>query len=673
MATATRDQLLYDLAYVSEKYPSTHYTLDDTSWYYLARIGFGYDFYFKVDTWPSSLKHNKLIGAQAVFCLNRQFNYLGIEIGLLASSYDASTVTYYTRPQKDGWMIDANVDTPVSGDRFIPGALYGTIFEAEDAFDFLNGKGFYLDAKVECQIKAVLENGDSPFVRITYDDTIKIISKIAYQSGPASGYYNPRDPATFRWDYVKESPDVYCAQESWDQSSATFYWKASGDSSYTSIALTTEKSVTIQANTFQINDEISWYVSGTDEEGTTTQTPVYTFSTSAGAASATPISPIDSIEDGSAPILMQWQLSSTDGLEPSRVEGQWRNDSEDPWTALFDLSPATEFYEAPANTFLAGQTAWRVRAYNIDGVAGEWAEASFISVAAPVPVAGLAATNVPRTTVTWQSAGQEAYEISIDGKIVRKAFGDAVRAWQATEPLADGTHEISVRVQGVYGLWSQPATVTIAIENVPETTISLSADFGTDANMSATLGQGATADRFQWYRDGVRIGETSAPAFSDRFVLGNHNYYVEIWHASGNYSRSETVNGTMSVAGKIIARFSGGGWLDITLTDSSSDAQTFNHSRTVTTQHITGSKYPRLERSIFRDLSGSYSCAFPTQQEAEALAALEGEVVIVKSNRGKVVIGCLQQLQERQTLFYAAFSFTVQQIEWEDFVTDENG
>ena len=672
MATATRDLTIYDLAYVTNRYPSTHYQMDDSSWYPLEDNIFADNFYFKVSAWPSSLKHNKLLGAQLVFCLRRRFNFLDLDISRLESSYDANTVTYYTGPQKT-WIFDTVVDAPVTGNRFIPEELSGTYREARFAHDLLNEPGFSIDSSVECDTKTVLENGNPPYLHVTYDDTIKILSRIAYQSGPASGYYNPRDPATFRWDYVKESQDVYCAQESWDQSSATFYWKASGDSSYTGEALTGAKSITIQANTFPADDTISWYVSGTDEEGTTTQTPVYTFSTSAGAASATPVSPIDSIEDGSAPILLRWTLSSTDGLEPSRVEGQWRHDSEDPWTALFELSPAEESYEVPANTFLAGQTAWRVRAYNIDGVAGEWTEASFINVAAPVPVSGLAATNVPRTTVTWQSAGQEAYEIRIDGKIVRKAFGDAVRIWQVTEPLADGTHEISVRVQGVYGLWSQPASVTVAIENVPETTISLAADFGIDANLSATIGQGATADRFQWYRDGVRIGETSAPAFSDRFVLGNHNYYVEIWHASGNYSRSETVNGTMSVSGKKIARFSGGAWLDITLTDSSADAQTFNHSRTVTIQHVTGSNYPRLERSIFRDLSGSYSCAFPTQQKAEALVALDGEVVIVKSNRGKVVIGCLQQLQERQTLFYAAFSFTVQQIEWEDFVTNENG
>lgn len=682
MARTTLNLPFSKMAYISEASADEHYTLDSRTWYSISGRTLSTqniphrEMLFGLEEFPASLKRNKLYGIQFVIYADvPEFEYCTIYANY--QDFDADTVTYETRPTLSNvaaagrFFVD---DT--KADIVVPKEI-ATAYDksvAEDAYGALRWGSLRIvnnSGTGAFKMRTVLSGGSSPYAIVTYDSTVKVTSEIVYRAGPKTGYYNPREAAEFAWAYAKADSDAYCASPYWTQSDATFFWKSSAESTYHEISAGTSVKLTIPANTFPVNESISWYVTGTDDDGTTSSTPVYTFSTTAGEASASPVSPDGSIEDGSAPITLAWNLSSTDGQSPTRVEGQWRQQGEASWTPLFDLEPAAESFEAAAGTFTAGQIDWRVRAYNIDDTPGEWADASFVCQTAPSPVSGLAATNVPLTTVTWQSSGQEAYEISIDGNVVQKDFG-AVTSWQTDEPLQDGEHEIRVRIQGAYGLWSQPASVYADISNTPETTIALSAMFGIDAVLSAEPGQLSGSPRFQWYRDNKRIGSTSAAVFKDRFVLGSHRYYVEIWHDSGNYSRSNEVSGEMSVRGTWIARFSGGAWLDITLTDRATDVKQYSHRRTVSSQHVTGARFPVLERSTFQDSTGSYSCAFRDQAAADALEAMKGETVIVKSRRGKTVIGCLANLTGRDYLYYTAYTFSLDQIEWEDFVAYED-
>ena len=682
MARTTLTLNFKNMAYIDAANPDTHYTLDSSTWYTISGGTYPSNppvrsMLFQLDSFPASLKYNKLYGIQfVIYAKETEFQYCAVFQN--DEYYDKDTVTYDSRPKEGrqdvgsryfGYDYQEDLYTPknIGSDSYYGYYAYLALGVNSHAITNPSGK------KAGFQMRSVLSTNAVPYAVVTYDDELKVLSKIVYRSGPVSGYFNPRQDAVFRWDFARMSDTDWSKSIHWDQASATFFWKTSAESTYHEIPVGADKTLTVPGNTiFPANDEISWYVTGTDSEGTTSSTPVYTFSTVAGAASATPVFPSGSIEDGSAPIQFSWELSSTDGQDPIRVEGQWRSAGEVNWSALFDLTPAASSYEAAAGTFTAGETEWRVRAYNIDSVAGEWATASFICQAAPPPVSGLTATNVPRTTISWQSRGQEAYEISIDGAVVQKDFGAATTSWQVVEPLPDGLHEIQVRVQGVFGLWSQPSTVFVEISNDPETEITLTAQFGLDAALYAEPGQTEERPRFQWYRDGVRIGSTADDIFTDRLVLGVHSYYTEIWHASGNYTRSNAVSGELVASGTLIALFSGGDWLDITLTDRATDAQQFTHGRVISSQHVSGSRFPVTERSPYQSLIGSYNCAFRSREAAEVLESMAGEMVIVKSRRGKTVIGCLADLTEREYVFYSAYSFNLQQSEWKDFVTDEN-
>ena len=494
-------------------------------------------------------------------------------------------------------------------------------------------------------------------------------TQIVQQNCPTSGYKNPRNAIPFSW-YFQYSYGNYT------QRSATLYWRVSGASSWNSIAASgSTQSLTVPANTFPTNSTIQWYLYGVDSSGKSSQTSVYSFSTSAATAYATLKHPVGTVEDGTKPITVRWTLTSADGLQASKVFLWWKLPSEasNQWHAIMESTDIITSYTIPAGYFAAGETQLLVGAYNIDGVRGPDSISNFIVVAAPDPPSGLAATPVPRTTISWQSEGQEAYEIEIDGEIVQKAFGPAVYSWTHTEPLEDGEHIIRVRIQGIYGLWSTWSETSIFVENDPPWTLTLTGKLRTDAVLNLNLNGGTiTPLHVHWYRDGKRIAWTTGTlTFTDRFALGEHEYYAELWHTNGNYARSNTVKGRMCVSGVLIGLAAGGEWMNLGISENSMDEQTFTWSQSTALLHVTASNYPVLEMSPYEDESIVYNCAFKNRAEAKAFEKFKGKVVVVKSRRGNVAVGGLTQLTKRETAFYTAYRFTIQRIHWEDFIRDD--
>lgn len=628
---------------------------------------------------PSNLKRNKLVSVTMTMQLTGDARALP-----LTGTFTRNVTTWDTKPDSYPNAVSSKLYLFGDGTSSFSDCLFASLTsftaaqKAQAAALILKYSTLAIEnSGNSCGLKDVLHDGVStPYLTVTYDDSTMVTSQITYKSGPKSGYSNPRSATTFQWSYEKSDGSIFCADDSFTQTSATLYWKQSGAANYTAVTVSgSTTSVTVPANTFPSGQTIEWYLEGTDTDGTTTQSSVYSFSTAAGTAYAIAKSPISSVEDGSAPITLSWTLASTDGQTPSAVDLKWKLTSEDEtqWHSLLSAASPVSSYTAAAGTFSAGEIEWTVRAYNIDGTAGPWSAPSsgyysFICVQAPDPVSGLSATAVPFTSVSWQSSDQQGYEVSIDGEVVGQGFGAGVYSWTADEPLEDGSHVISVRVQGVYGFWSQPSTITITVANSAPTTITLTGTFSLDAILDWTFGATPPDTTVMVYRDGVWIGTASTGLFTDRRVLGQHSYFVILPDSSGNYSKSNTVTGTMSTYSKQIAPLDGSaGWLELRLSENSADEDSFKWSRTQVLQHVTGAAYPQTELSSFEDLTATYNCAFVDRTQRQAFEALRGKAVIMKTRSGNVVTGILAQLTKRQTVFYTAYSFSISQIHVRDF------
>lgn len=637
---------------------------------------------FNVDF--ESIKYKKLIrGFAGAYCKYVQYGdgtFAKAAFRALASDFTLSTVTWNNAP---AILFPAN---DADDYKSLVYNQYGNYTEVDNPnYTYLTGAENSLFARnalrygVAC-ISQEIENVEAqgynvslgpaysnikPWLSVRYDDAIDVLSVFSGKSN-TSGYV-PRGVAqTFTWELIP-SGEFYCYGD-WTQASAVFHWREGTEGAWNNISISgSAQSVTIPVNTFPLGI-VQWYVSGVDNVGTASNSEIYTISTADSLTVATPTYPISTVEDGSGEISFTWTDANDNGTTPTGADLQYSQDGS-VWTLFGHVDGAVTTYTAPGGAFPAGAVMWRVRAYNFDSVAGDWSEAvSFISVAAPTaPTVSAAA--VPFTTVTWQSSGQQAYRIIIDGVTYGPFFGSD-KTYTPKDYLRDGNHTISVEIQGVYGLWSQAGSVTFTVANAPGDGITLTGSFGRDAALSWTT-ESATAD-FLVYRDGKQIGSTFANAYYDRFVLGAHSYQVINRLSNGNYTASNVVNGVMRSCTTAIAPFNGGTWQELKLSENSYSEQRFSWAKLSSTRHVTGAVYPVIEVSEYEDAAGSYDVSFPDVESANAFLALRGQIVILKSRGGNVVIGALTQIEQANKDFYISFAFTIQRIDWEDYVDAQN-
>lgn len=515
-------------------------------------------------------------------------------------------------------------------------------------------------------------SASSPAIALeyVYDTAYQTESQVQVENSVTSGYLNPHVAQVFRWSmgFTGSSFSIN-AVLGYSQNSATFYWRAGTSGSYTAINISgSTMSVSIPANTFP-SGTVQYYVSAVGSDGHTSTTPVYTISTADTLPVSTAISPAGSVEDGSAPITARWSVSNASGSAPTRIDLCYMRNGDAEYTYILNQPGSLRSYVFPAGTFLAGQNTWGVRAYNIDDSPGSWVTKQFIVIAAPAaPV--VTTDGAPFATFNWQGDGQQAWRLTVDGKLYGPFFGTD-RSYTLPDYLRDGNHTASVEIQGQYGLWSQPGTVSFTVANSGGDAVDLGASFGVDAELYWSTGA-STAD-FLVYRDGVRIGHTANTGFVDRFVLGEHSWQVINRLPGGMYTASNIVTGLLRSCETVVAAFSGGDWIKLRLSENSASEQRFTFSRTQSLRHMRGAVYPVLELGPYEDGSGSYDTAFEDVPSAAAFETLRGKLVIIKSRGGNVVIGALTNLEKRAKHFFLAYTFTVQRCHWEDFVDDENG
>jgi len=505
--------------------------------------------------------------------------------------------------------------------------------------------------------------GNRPQLLITVDDAVTITSEV-YGTAGTSGYINPNNAYTFKWDFQMDGTG-FCAG-TWTQSSATFYWSDDEGSTWNSVAASgSTQNVTLAAGTLPAGT-IQWKVTATDNQGTTSTSSVYTISTEDQLIVPTPLLPSGTVEDGSEQILFKWSINSPSGTAPtgSRIFYKLLEDAN--WNYIDINGPATS-YSMPANTLIGGTYAWGLFVKN---QAGNYSSPSstlqFVCVAAPAaPI--VSCDGAPFATIDWQADGQQAYRITVDETVYGPFFG-TVKTFTLSDYLVDGPHEASVEIQGTYGLWSQAGTVSFTVANVPGSSVNLSVTAGRDAQLDWTTSS-ATMD-FLIYRDGIQIGHTTNLGFYDRVVLGEHSWQVVNRLPGGYYTVSNIETKTLRSGVTAIATLYGGNWMELKLSENSDSVQSFSWSRTTSIRHVAGAVYPVLETSPFEDGTGVYDVSFADVESARAFEQYKGKVVILKSRGGEVLVGCLSSIQKLVKNFYYSYSFTVQRIHWEDYIDD---
>ena len=314
----------------------------------------------------------------------------------------------------------------------------------------------------------------------------------------------------------------------YEWTAATVYYKKSEDANYTSVVGTVSGSwsdVRIDTNIgFQDGYTYDVYIVSTADDGETAQTPVAQFTTTDATAVAECISPAGEFTQGD--VTFVWSHATAYGTPQYAYDLQYSTNNGSSWTSI-ESHKVTQNTTKSYTLTDAGTYKWRVRTYNSNDVAGDWAEASFVNNVPANPPTNLSVNTKGRPTVTWAATSQSAYQIQfLLGDSVAYDSG-AVYTSQTSHfvnQFFDDNRSYVVRLRiynalGEVSEWVETGYQQTSVTDVVFTT--------TSADGGATIAVTNTSDftKFFLLRNNTPVAEFNE-SYTDKFAVGLVNYSV---------------------------------------------------------------------------------------------------------------------------------------------------
>ena len=524
--------------------------------------------------------------------------------------------------------------------------------------------GAYMNTAVTMNWVSVATKGTNrPYIPVSVDDTVTCGLKIS-EVTPASGSIIKSESNTFTWGVEAAQK---CIAEL-KQTSAIFRWRSGTSGTIHTINVSgNTQSVTVPANTFAGTTSIQWQVAVTANSGVVTTSNWVTLSTADATPSAAPLSPVDTVIDGSKDVLFQWQHSISTGTAQSKADLQKSTDGQT-WATLTTITGSEKQWTCPAGTLTSSIKYWRVRTYNADGIAGAWSDAAqIVVIAAPTAPSIQIKSTGPRPSISWQTSEQEAYQVELDGKLSGGTHYGTDKTWTSPAYLADGSHTVRVRVQNQYGMWSGWGAAALPVTNTPGASITLSVQASSVADLSwQTSG---SYDFYLVYRNGKPIAKLTQTQYTDELSSGSTTYQVRGCYAdSSNYGLSSAVTVDIRAGVHQVSDLDTGQTLRLPYSDSQHRQTTRTLSRQVELLQLSGAYYPVAVEVDSGTDALSITAALLDEGEIRQLMGLVGKLVCAKTPQGDMVIGYITSLPKQHDGFLNVFNFTVEQIDYDDEV-----
>ncbi len=316
--------------------------------------------------------------------------------------------------------------------------------------------------------------------------------------------------------------------EQYEWTSANVYYKKSTDQNYTSVSGTISGSwsdVRIDTNIgFQDGYTYDVYIVATADDGSTAQTPVAQFTTTDAQAQAECISPAGVFTQGD--VTFVWSHTTAYGSQQYAYDLQYSTNNGSSWTSIesHKITPNT----TKAYTLTdAGTYKWRVRTYNSNDVAGEWAEASFINVVPANPPSNLSVNTKGRPTVIWAATSQSAYQIQfLLGNSIAYDSG-AVYTSQTSHfvnQYFDDNRSYVVRLRIYNALGEVSEWVETGYQQTPVTDVVFTT-MSADGGATITVTNASDFEKLFLLRNNKPIAGFSE-TYTDKYAVGLVNYSV---------------------------------------------------------------------------------------------------------------------------------------------------
>lgn len=606
---------------------------------------------------PENMRFKRITSSSAHAYLSKVTNEDRSYTKALYDQFNAESITYNTRPNHLSSTTTATKATISNG--------WNEIDDYTTVYGVRYGLAFFLGDFSDGSVAVVTSGANAPYLTVTVDDS-DTIGLTLDSLAPKSGAIIKTQDNTFTWR--ARDADNKCAPEV-EQASAVFRWRSGTNGTIHTIAVSgNTQSVTVPANTFAGTTSIQWQVAVTANSGVVTTSDWVTLSTADATPTAAPLSPVDTVIDGSKDVLFQWQHSISTGTAQSKADLQKSTDGIT-WQTLATVNGAARQWTCPAGTLTSSIKYWRVRTYNADGIAGEWSDAAqIVVIAAPTAPNIQIKSTGPRPSISWQTSEQEAYQVELDGKLSGGTHYGTDKTWTSPAYLSDGSHTVRVRVQNQYGMWSDWGAAALPVTNTPGASITLSVQASSVADLSwQTSG---SYDYYLVYRNGKPIAKLTQTQYTDELSSGSTTYQVRGCYAdSSNYGLSSAV--TVDVRAEVhqVSDLDTGQTLRLPYSDSQHRQTTRTLSRQVELLQLSGAYYPVAVEVDSGTDALSITAALLDESEIRQLMGLVGKLVCAKTPQGDMVIGYITSLPKQHDGFLNVFNFTVEQIDYDDEVT----
>ena len=316
----------------------------------------------------------------------------------------------------------------------------------------------------------------------------------------------------------------------YEWASATVYYKASTDVNYQSVTGTISGSwsdYTISTN-LTLSDGVTYdvYITAVSDAGTTASTPVAQFTATDADAVATCIAPSGAFTNGD--VTFVWSHSTEYGTPQYAYDLQYSNNNGGSWTTVAS-HVVTQLTTTSTTLTDAGVYLWRVRTYNSNDIAGEWAEATFVNNAPANPPTSVGVNTKGRPTVEWASASQSAYQVQF-------LLGDSVVYDSGAVYTAETKHFVNqyfndnrsyvvrVRIYNALGEISEWAETGYQQPNVNDVVFDVQQAGTGGATISITPDNAFI--KYYILRDNKPIAEITSDLYTDYYAVGLTNYSV---------------------------------------------------------------------------------------------------------------------------------------------------
>ena len=401
-------------------------------------------------------------------------------------------------------------------------------------------------------------------------------------------------------------------------------------------------------------DSIQWQAETTDSLGNSVTSRWYTLSTVEAKSSATAVSPRDVMVDGSTDTTFVWTHRISTRTKATRSVIRVSAD-EETWTTVLDQEGSATTGTVPAGTLPSGSLLWQVQTYNSEGLAGYWSESASIMVVAAPPEPAVTVEQTPRPLVTWQSSGQQGYQIRIPDVWESGSIYGAEASYKLPVILPDGDYTVELRVVNEYKLWSGWGSAPLTVANQPGPEIQLQA--ATPGTVILTWSSAGDYVRYLVERDGEPIAVTADSVYADHRAVGGHSYRVLGLPASGDdYTPSNTVSVDLVIEVNSITDLETGEILSMPYSTTEIQEEEISLSRAVTLTHYAGADYPSAEIGRSRSKTMQFEAAFADLSQARRLEALIGRHVALKTKNAEIVTGILGELNKRSSAFWVDYT-----------------